>query len=80
MASQISKNRRVSVRCWQGKIVVDIREFYSKDGKELPGKKGMRLSLLGLLSSNPAAEGLHLLFAAILLGRSIFALLWPGWR
>ncbi|XP_072080659.1 RNA polymerase II transcriptional coactivator KIWI isoform X2 [Arachis hypogaea] len=37
---EISKNRRVSVRNWQGKIVVDIREFYVKDGKQLPGKKG----------------------------------------
>ncbi|XP_072057654.1 RNA polymerase II transcriptional coactivator KIWI isoform X2 [Arachis hypogaea] len=37
---EISKNRRVSVRNWQGRIVVDIREFYVKDGKQLPGKKG----------------------------------------
>ena len=37
---QISKNRRVTVRNWQGKIVVDIREFYVKDGKQMPGKKG----------------------------------------
>ncbi|CAL5365748.1 unnamed protein product [Camellia sinensis] len=36
---EISKNRRVSVRNWQGKIVVDIREFYVKDGKQMPGKK-----------------------------------------
>ncbi|KZV19039.1 RNA polymerase II transcriptional coactivator KIWI [Dorcoceras hygrometricum] len=35
----LSKNRKVSVRNWQGKIVVDIREFYVKDGKEFPGKK-----------------------------------------
>lgn len=38
---EISKNRRVSVRNWQGRIVVDIREFYVKDGKQLPGKKGL---------------------------------------
>ncbi|XP_021274407.1 RNA polymerase II transcriptional coactivator KIWI-like isoform X2 [Herrania umbratica] len=37
---EISKNRRVSVRNWQGKIWVDIREFYVKDGKQMPGKKG----------------------------------------
>lgn len=37
---QISKNRRVSVRNWNSKIWIDIREFYVKDGKTLPGKKG----------------------------------------
>ncbi|XP_038706264.1 RNA polymerase II transcriptional coactivator KIWI isoform X2 [Tripterygium wilfordii] len=36
---EISKNRRVSVRNWQGKVWVDIREFYIKDGKQYPGKK-----------------------------------------
>ncbi|XP_007048467.2 PREDICTED: RNA polymerase II transcriptional coactivator KIWI [Theobroma cacao] len=42
---EISKNRRVTVRNWQGKIWVDIREFYVKDGKQMPGKKGIALSL-----------------------------------
>nr|GLL19725.1 RNA polymerase II transcriptional coactivator KIWI-like [Ipomoea trifida] len=27
---EISKNRRVAVRNWQGKLVVDFREFYWK--------------------------------------------------
>lgn len=34
------------VRNWQGKIVVDIREFYVKDGKQMPGKKGSSSSLV----------------------------------
>ncbi|KAJ1401231.1 Transcriptional coactivator p15 [Sesbania bispinosa] len=42
---EISKNRRVSVRNWQGRIVVDIREFYVKDGKQMPGKKGISLTM-----------------------------------
>ncbi|XP_031473716.1 RNA polymerase II transcriptional coactivator KIWI-like [Nymphaea colorata] len=42
---EISRNRRVSVRVWQGKPTVDIREFYMKDGKQMPGKKGISLSL-----------------------------------
>ncbi|KAG9457146.1 hypothetical protein H6P81_001654 [Aristolochia fimbriata] len=42
---EISKNRKVSVRSWQGKVMVDIREFYVKAGKEMPGKKGISLSL-----------------------------------
>ncbi|KAL8216500.1 hypothetical protein R6Q57_023337 [Mikania cordata] len=42
---EISKNRRVSVRNWQGKVFVDIREFYIKDGKQMPGKKGISLSM-----------------------------------
>ncbi|KAK6923713.1 Transcriptional coactivator p15 (PC4), C-terminal [Dillenia turbinata] len=41
----ISKNRRVTVRNWQGKVVVDIREFYVKDGKQVPGKKGISLTM-----------------------------------
>jgi hypothetical protein len=32
------------VRIWQGKVWIDIREFYDKDGKQLPGKKGIALS------------------------------------
>lgn len=41
--SQISKNKKVSVRSFKGKTYVDIREFYVKDGKTLPTRKGTPL-------------------------------------
>ncbi|GJM85244.1 hypothetical protein PR202_ga01679 [Eleusine coracana subsp. coracana] len=40
VVAEISKNRRVAVRSWNGKTFVDIREFYVKDGKTLPTRKG----------------------------------------
>ncbi|KAL3721362.1 hypothetical protein ACJRO7_033793 [Eucalyptus globulus] len=42
---ELSKNRRLTVRSWHGSVVVDIREFYVKDGKSLPGKKGLFFTL-----------------------------------
>ncbi|KAG8071008.1 hypothetical protein GUJ93_ZPchr0006g41934 [Zizania palustris] len=42
---QISNTRRVTVRTWKGEVVVDIREFFDKDGKILPSRKGIQLSM-----------------------------------
>lgn len=36
---EISKMRRVTVSSFRGKTMVNIREYYEKDGQELPGKK-----------------------------------------
>jgi len=36
---QISKSRRVTISDFKGKTFVNIREYYEKDGKTLPGKK-----------------------------------------
>ncbi|KAL4806962.1 transcriptional Coactivator p15-domain-containing protein [Aspergillus unguis] len=58
---EISKMRRVTLSSFRGKIMVGIREYYEKDGEELPGKKGISLpidqfsSLLNLLPEIEAA-------------------------
>ncbi|KAL8126502.1 hypothetical protein AgCh_013693 [Apium graveolens] len=44
---EIAHNKRVSVRSFNGKVMVDIRETYVNDaGEKCPGKKGMCVGLL----------------------------------
>lgn len=40
----LGKSKYVSIRKFNGKQIIDIREFYEKDGEELPGKKGIALT------------------------------------
>lgn len=49
---EISKNRRVTVSTFRGKTMVNIREYYEKDGQELPGKK-VSLTLMSLFLVYP---------------------------
>ncbi|KAF3337739.1 RNA polymerase II transcriptional coactivator KIWI-like protein [Carex littledalei] len=42
---EVSKNKRITVRNWNGNVMVDFREYFVKDGKQLPTKKGISLSM-----------------------------------
>ncbi|KAL4903740.1 hypothetical protein BDW74DRAFT_38956 [Aspergillus multicolor] len=42
---EISKMRRVTISSFRGKAMVSIREYYEKNGEELPGKKGISLPI-----------------------------------
>ncbi|BGP16527.1 hypothetical protein JCM10213_001135 [Rhodosporidiobolus nylandii] len=41
---EIDKKRKITVREFKGKTLIDIREFYQADGEEKPGKKGISLT------------------------------------
>ncbi|MCD7450900.1 hypothetical protein HAX54_008960 [Datura stramonium] len=41
---RLSHKRRVTITDFKGKTLVSIREFYSKQGKELPSAKGISLT------------------------------------
>ena len=36
---ELSKMRRVTISSFRGKTQVNVREYYEKDGQQLPGKK-----------------------------------------
>lgn len=42
---QISGKRRLTLSTYRSATYVNIREYYEKDGKALPGKKGISLSM-----------------------------------
>ncbi|EWC46717.1 hypothetical protein DRE_03962 [Drechslerella stenobrocha 248] len=42
---ELGKSRRVTVSDFNGNVLISVREYYEKDGKSLPGKKGISMSL-----------------------------------
>lgn len=41
----LDKQRQIRINEFRGRKLIDIREYYEKDGKSLPGKKGISLSI-----------------------------------
>ena len=41
----INNKRRVTIRQWKGKTLIDIREFYGNKEELKPGKRGISLTL-----------------------------------
>jgi hypothetical protein len=42
---QLSPKKRVTIGEYRGNTLVNLREYYEKDGKELPGKQGISLTI-----------------------------------
>ncbi|KAF3491136.1 uncharacterized protein GIQ15_00653 [Arthroderma uncinatum] len=42
---EISRQRRVTISTFRGRVLVNVREYYEKDGQDLPGKKGISMTL-----------------------------------
>ncbi|KKY23039.1 putative rna polymerase ii transcriptional [Phaeomoniella chlamydospora] len=42
---ELPSKRRVTITKFHGKTLVNIREYYEKDGKMLPGKKGVAMTM-----------------------------------
>lgn len=62
---EISKQRRVTISSFRGKTLVNVREYYEKDGQELPGKK---VSQALILAASSHGKALGSMLTSILAG------------
>lgn len=61
---EISKMRRVTISSFRGRVMVNVREYYEKDGQELPGKK-VGSALMFSPSLHPLRGGLRTILMSI---------------
>ncbi|OVA14710.1 Transcriptional coactivator p15 (PC4) [Macleaya cordata] len=56
---RLSNKRRVTIQDFRGKTLVSIREYYEKDGKELPSSKGISLTAEQWCAFSKAVPGIE---------------------
>ncbi|KAF7981835.1 hypothetical protein HWV62_31361 [Athelia sp. TMB] len=62
---ELGKKKRATVRSFKGTSMLDIREFYEKDGKELPGKKGISINEEQWAKIKDNADAIDSMFAEL---------------
>lgn len=65
---ELSRLRRVTVSQFKGKTMVNVREYYERDGEELPGKKVRWLCMRALIcGAAPPGAGVDVLVYLLIL-------------